>query len=55
MLSTLPVVSSCVYSFWHGVIPTSYLILTDNNTDVVTIKWCATKRESAVADLDLAF
>ena len=24
MLSTLPAVPSCIYSFWHGVIPISY-------------------------------
>ena len=26
MLSLLLAVPSCIYSFWHGVIPTSYLI-----------------------------
>ena len=26
MLSILLVVPSCIYSFWHGVIPTSYFI-----------------------------
>ena len=27
MLSLLLAVPSCIYSFWHGVIPTSYFIL----------------------------
>ena len=27
MLSLLLTVPSCIYSFWHGVIPTSYFIL----------------------------
>ena len=27
MLSLLLAVPSCIYSFWHGVIPTSYLFL----------------------------
>ena len=26
MLSLLLAVPSCIYSFWHGVIPTSYMI-----------------------------
>ena len=29
MLSLLLVVPSCIYSFWHGVIPTSYFIFND--------------------------
>ena len=29
MLSLLLAVPSCIYSFWHGVIPTSYFIFTD--------------------------
>ena len=29
MLSILLAVPSCIYSFWHGVIPTSYLIFND--------------------------
>ena len=29
MHSTLPAVPSCIYSFWHGVIPTSYFIFND--------------------------
>ena len=28
MLSLLLAVRSCIYSFWHGVIPTSYFIFT---------------------------
>ena len=28
MLSLLLAVPSCIYSFWHGVIPTSYFIFT---------------------------
>ena len=29
MLSLLLTVPSCIYSFWHGVIPTSYFIFND--------------------------
>ena len=29
MLSLLLAVPSCIYSFWHGVIPTSYFIFND--------------------------
>ena len=29
MLSILLAVPSCIYSFWHGVIPTSYFIFND--------------------------
>ena len=29
MLSFLLAVPSCIYSFWHGVIPTSYFIFND--------------------------
>ena len=29
MLSHLLAVPSCIYSFWHGVIPTSYFIFND--------------------------
>ena len=29
MLSILLAVPSCTYSFWHGVIPTSYFIFND--------------------------
>ena len=29
MLSLLLAVPSCIYSFWHGVIPTSYFIFKD--------------------------
>ena len=29
MHSTLPAVPSCIYRFWHGVIPTSYFIFND--------------------------
>ena len=29
MFSLLLTVPSCIYSFWHGVIPTSYFIFND--------------------------
>ena len=34
MLSILLAVPSCTYSFWHGVIPTSYFIFNDFYTYV---------------------
>ena len=35
MLSLLLAVPSCIYSFWHGVIPTSYFIFNDFYTCIV--------------------
>ena len=35
MLSLLLAVPSCIYSFWHGVIPTSYLIFIHTQWGVV--------------------
>ena len=34
MLSLLLAVPSCIYSFWHGVIPTSYFLFNDFYTCV---------------------
>ena len=36
MLSLLLAVPSCIYSFWHGVIPTSYFIFNDFYTCIYT-------------------
>ena len=38
MLSLLLAVPSCIYSFWHGVIPTSYFIFNDFYTCIYNIK-----------------
>ena len=35
MLSILLAVPSCTYSFWHGVIPTSYFIFNDFYTCII--------------------
>ena len=35
MLSILLAVPSCIYSFWHGVIPTSYFIFNDFYTCII--------------------
>ena len=37
MLSLLLAVPSCIYSFWHGVIPTSYFIFNDFYTCILNI------------------
>ena len=37
MLSLLLAVPSCSYSFWHGVIPTSYFIFNDFYTCIITV------------------
>ena len=37
MLSLLLAVPSCIYSFWHGVIPTSYFIFNDFYTCYIVI------------------
>ena len=39
MHSTLSVVPSCIYSFWHGVIPTSYFIFNDSCTNVQSCRY----------------
>ena len=33
-------VASCIYSFWHGVIPTSYFIFNDFYTCIITSVRC---------------
>ena len=38
MLSLLLAVPSCIYSFWHGVIPTSYFIFNDFYTCTCTCR-----------------
>ena len=44
MLSILLAVPSCTYSFWHGVIPTSYFIFI--LVLILTIKWRSITRKS---------
>ena len=40
MLSILLAVPSCTYSFWHGVIPTSYFIFNDFYTCIIMEDIC---------------
>ena len=49
MLSLLLAVPSCIYSFWHGVIPTSYFIFNDFYTCIYSSTYiaCRTRRYSA--------
>ena len=38
MLSILLAVPSCIYSFWYGIIPTSYFIFNDFYTCIIIIR-----------------
>ena len=49
MLSILLAVPSCIYSFWHGVIPTSYFIF----NDFYTCNICSVKLYSGNLDFVL--
>ena len=51
MLSILLAVPSCTYSFWHGVIPTSYFIFNDFYTCIYSTACVTLSYVSIIAAL----